>query len=111
MLKASLYEEEQDNKPYCNTQMTQTILIRRDEENLWNVYNLLQQFLSVKGLKIDQDNILEIQKMSKETRLDKTFQLEMGKGWEPIMLEVPFGLNLYIKQVDKFLLAKIRKKI
>ncbi len=40
MLKASFYEEEQDNKPYCNMQMTQQF--RGDEENLWNVYNLLQ---------------------------------------------------------------------
>jgi hypothetical protein len=36
------------------------------------------------NLEIDLDNIFKIQKMSNETRLDKTFQLEMGKGWEPI---------------------------
>jgi hypothetical protein len=57
-----------------------TILIRGDEKNLWNVYNFLQHFLFGRGLEIDYNNILEIQKMSKETRLDKTFQLKMGKG-------------------------------
>jgi hypothetical protein len=29
-----------------------TILVLRDEENLWNVYNLLKLFLSIGGLKI-----------------------------------------------------------
>jgi hypothetical protein len=30
-----------------------TILVIRDEENLWNVYNLLKLFLSIGGLEIN----------------------------------------------------------
>jgi hypothetical protein len=63
-----------------------TILVIRDEENLWNVYNLLKLFLSIGGLEIITRELIAFwkYKMLKETKLDWKFQLEKGKWWGSI---------------------------
>ncbi len=91
--------------PYANDT---TILVKREDDNLWNMVNLLKLNLLISGLEINQSYKSQRKKPSQT----KDFRQKWpNDGDLSKLLRVPFEFNLDVKEVDKFLEEKLCKKL